>query len=48
MVYVQLHLEYGMPACSSNLVADINHLERIQRFATRLVTGICHLSYEER
>ncbi len=25
------HLEYGMPACSPNPVADINHLERIQR-----------------
>ncbi len=25
--------EYGMPACSPNLVADINHLERIQRLA---------------
>ncbi len=34
---VRLHLEYGIPACSPNLVADINHLERL---ATRLVTGI--------
>ncbi len=42
------HLEYGMPACSPNLVADINHLERIQRLATRLVTGMRHLPYEER
>ncbi len=42
------HLEYGMPACSPNLVADINHLERIQRLAARLVTGMRHLSYEER
>ncbi len=41
---VRPHLEYGMTACS----ADINHLERIQRFATRLVTGIRHLPYEER
>ncbi len=37
-----------MPACSPNLVADINHLERIQRLATRLVTGMRHLPYEER
>ncbi len=37
-----------MPACSPNLVADINHLERIQRLATRLVTGTRHLPYEER
>ncbi len=45
---VRPHLEYGMPACSPNLVADINHLKRIQRFATRLVTGMRHLPYEER
>ncbi len=44
---VRQHLEYGMPACSPNLVADSNHLERIQRLATRLVTGMCHLLYEE-
>ncbi len=25
------HLEYGMPAWSANLVADINNQERIQR-----------------
>ncbi len=40
--------EYVMSACSPNLVADLNHLERIQRLATRLVTGMCHLPYEER
>ncbi len=44
---VRPHLEYGMPACSPNLVADINHLGRIQRFAIRLVTGMRQLSYEE-
>ncbi len=37
-----------MPACSPNLVADINHLERMKRLAARLVTDIRHLSYEER
>ncbi len=42
------HLKYGLPACSPNLVADINHLERIQRLATRLVTGMRHLPYEGR
>ncbi len=41
------HLEYGMPACSPKLVAGINHLERIQRYAIRLVTGMRHLPYEE-
>ncbi len=29
-----------MSACLLNLVADINHLERIQRLATRLVTSM--------
>ncbi len=46
-VLVRPHLEYGMPAFSPNL-ADINHLERIQRLAKRLVTGMRHLPYEER
>ncbi len=45
---VRPHLEYGIPACSPNLVADINHLEQIQRLAIRLVTGMRHLPYEER
>ncbi len=40
---VRPHLEYGMPACLPNLVADISHLERIQRLATRLLTGMRHL-----
>ncbi len=46
-VLVRPHLEYGMPACSLNLVTDINHLERIQRLATKLVTCIRHLTCEE-
>ncbi len=33
---VRPHLEYGIPACSPNLVAGIKHLERIQSLATRL------------
>ncbi len=37
-----------MPACSQNLVADINQLEGMQRLGTRLVTGIRHLPCEER
>ncbi len=45
---VRPHLENGMSACSPNLVADINHLKRIQRSATRLVTDMRHLPYEER
>ncbi len=39
------HLEYGMPACLPNFVADINHLERIQTLAARLVTGIHSLQW---
>ncbi len=42
------HLEYGMPAFSPNLVADVNHLERIQRLDPMLVIGMRHLPYEER
>ncbi len=45
---VRPHLEYSMPACSPNPVADSNHLKRTQRLATRLVTGMRHLPYEER
>ncbi len=45
---MRLHLEYGIQACSPNLAADINHLERIQRLAIRSVAGIRHLPYEER
>ncbi len=45
---VRPQLEYGMPARTPNLVADINELVRIQRLATRLVTGMCHLPFEER
>ncbi len=37
-----------MPACSPNLVADINHRERTQRLATSVVNGIRDLPYEER
>ncbi len=36
-------LSASAATCSPNLVADINHLERIQSLATRLVTGIRHL-----
>ncbi len=39
------HLEYGVPTCSPNLVADINHLQRNQRLATRLQTGMRHFPY---
>ncbi len=45
---VRPHLEYGMPACSPNLVADINRLELLQRLTTRLVTVMRLLPYEGR
>ncbi len=45
---VRPHLEYGMPACSPNLVADINYLERNQRLAIKLLTGMRHLPFEGR
>ncbi len=31
----------------SCLVADVNHLQRIQRLATMMVTGIGHAAYKE-
>ncbi len=37
---VRPHFEYGSSACSPNLVADINHQERIQKLVTRLVIGM--------
>ncbi len=44
---VRPHFEYCMPAYPPNLVADIIHLGRIQRLATRLVAGMRRLHYEE-
>ncbi len=40
-------LKYGMLACLSNLVADVTQFERIQKLATRFITVIRHLLYEE-
>ncbi len=47
-VWVHPNLEYGVPVWSLNLVADINHSERIQMLSTRLITGICNPPYVER
>ncbi len=40
---VRPHLECGVQACSPNLMADINHLEKSQSLATRLVTSLRRL-----
>ncbi len=45
---VSPHLEYAMQASSPYLKKDIDHLERLQRLATRMVKGYRVLSYEER
>ncbi len=41
------HLKYLTLVCWPKLVAGIDHLERIRRLATRLVTGMRHVPYEE-
>ncbi len=41
-------LEYGMQACCPYLQKDINHIERVQRLATRMVMGFSDMPYEER
>ncbi len=47
-ILVPPHLEDGIPACSPNPLEIVNHLELIQALATRQVTHLRHLSYEER
>ncbi len=42
------HLDNDKQACSQNLVADMNHLERIQRLSTGLVTGLGYVCFSER
>ncbi len=42
------HLEYAMEANAPTLRADISQLESVQRLATRLVSGLRHVPYEER
>ena len=46
--YVRPHLEYPIQAWSPYLKGDVNHLEKVQRRAIRLVKGFKKLKYEER
>ncbi len=42
------HLEHATQACSPNLAADADCLERIQHFVAKLIKGFRRLPHEER
>ncbi len=42
------HLHYSIQFWSPSLIKDINRLERIQTRATKLISEIRHMSYENR
>ena len=46
--YIRPHLEYAIQAWSPYLKGDIDKLEKVQRRATRLVSGYKRLPYDER
>ena len=45
---VRLHLEYAVTVCSPLYKKDMIVIENVQRRATKLVSSIIHLSYQER
>ena len=46
--FVRPHLEYAIQFWSPNYIKDQNMLERVRRRATKLISALCNLSYEER
>ena len=45
---VRPHLEYGAPIWYPSLKRDVNNLEKVQRWATKLIPGFQKYTYEER
>ena len=46
--YIRPHLEYCIQAWSPHLVKDIEVLEKVQRAATKLITELKKLEYNEK
>ena len=46
--YIRPHLEYCVQAWSPHYQQDINMLEKVQRRATKLVSGFKRLDYDSR
>ena len=48
ITYIRPHLEHGIQAVGPYMSKDFKALEKVQRRATKMVSQIKHLSYEER